>query len=142
MGKKKATKTRKLRPIIEQAIRDGNIFISSRKKAKYNFGQPQFSIETEYVYDVSFVNDSDWFDDDSDAVPITVKVHDDGSINFWFIRDREHMMDRTGIAWLQRELEEIMVMHKLGAYCSKRKIKPGHHDAVHLFPAQPRKKKK
>jgi hypothetical protein len=120
MGKKKASKSKKLRPLLEQAIRDGRIYCREFKQTQefINTGREQ---KRDYdIYQIVFGEDEDWFSsDDASSVHVVLELFRDGEIKFRFISGRKHMLDRTSSEWFKRELEEIIVMHKLGAFMSE-----------------------
>jgi hypothetical protein len=126
MGKKKATRSRILRPIIEAAIKDGKIFVSERVSRTittlaYNkYGEFKQTLEcTNIEYTVAFVEDKKWHHD-GDHIVLVTTLDDHGNIIFEFINNA-HVLTNEAERWLKEELEQIIVMFRLGGYQAEKK---------------------
>lgn len=129
MGKKKASKSRVLKPILEEAIRDGRIFCRHRANNRIVLdidGDLQIECDRRdpnyEIYEVSFGSDVQWWVIHSLSqphIPVEVHVFDDGNIDYHFVFPQTHMLAREYEVWFKRELEEIITMHRLGAYESE-----------------------
>ena len=143
MGKKKATKSKKLRPLLEQAIRNGKIYCLELKQNQelINLGYEQ---QRSYdIYQIVFGEDVDWFNsDDFSSIHVVLELFNNGDIKYRFISGQNHMLDRTNGDWFKKELEEIIVMHKLGAFQSesKRRSFPAGFNGKRKKPIKPKTK--
>jgi hypothetical protein len=135
MGKKKASRSKVMRPILEEAIREGLVFCRHRPRKSlstdmdsgviYEFdllpSDPGLGYE---LYEVTFGNDTHWWvvyphSTPTSSIPIEVRVYEDGRIDYQFVFDRAHVLSREHEVWFKQELEEIITMHKLGGYSSE-----------------------
>lgn len=131
MGKKKATKSKKLRPMLEQAIARDEVYCTQIRSRTidldgYVIDGPEYE-----SYDVMFGADvtpssSYWRNgerrNDGDHVHVRVDVYSTGDIRFYFIGNRDHMLNRVNSEWFCDQLEQIITLHKMGAYISKRQV--------------------
>lgn len=113
MGKKKATKSRKLRPVIEQYIQDGTIFCYEQEFAFLNLYEDN---SVERAYAISFGKDEIWHKNIPKGIHVLVLVMSDGSIDYQFRDQRKYALDLKHDEWFKEQLEQITVMYKLGAY--------------------------
>lgn len=97
----------------------GQVFVREKSTAYYVSMESKQGPRKFDIYEVCFGADKEWFDVDLDFfVPVLVYIKDDGSIKWEFVRPRQHVLDKTSEKWLTLELEEIIVMYKLGGFCS------------------------
>ena len=122
MGKKKATKSRKLRPLLERHIASGEIYCKGRASRRVMDLMTGQDILLDYdTYDITFGGDKErWYDEDYAVVCVTAKVYDDGEVKYDFYGNTNHMLSREHDRWFLAELEQIITMHKLGAFESER----------------------
>jgi hypothetical protein len=110
MGKKKASKARRLRPILEGAIDRGEVYCSLIVNPRMNDldGKIIETNERESYY-VMFGSDASpyagyWkngsIHNAGDYVHVYVSVYSDGSIRFHFNGSRDHVLDRKHSEWL------------------------------------------
>jgi hypothetical protein len=136
MGKKKASRSRKLRPLMQAAIDSGQVYVREQTSKTFivRWGPDDNPIfgpngrDGFVSYEVCLGSDSFWVSPTacqtalgkSDIfVPISVHVYDSGDIDWKFIESK-HVLDRSNAAWLSAQLEEIIVMYKLGGFQSDR----------------------
>jgi len=94
----------KLRPLIEKAIHDGEVFIIEK-----------WGVDSGSIYEVRIGSDQDWFYDGPDFfIPILIHVNDAGVIKWKFAETSIHALDKPNTQWLGAELEELLEMYKLG----------------------------
>lgn len=137
MGKKKASKARRLRPILERAIDQGEVYCSPvRVRYTDEYGKVLDTPEKE-SYKVMFGADASpngvyWVRGEprniGDHVHVCVDVYSDGRISFYFSGNRDHMLDRRHTEWFIDQLEQIITMHKMGGYTSEQNQPPGPDD--------------
>lgn len=150
MGKKKASRGRKLRPKLEQAIREGKIFVRTKSEAYLSGPENRESgrnpkRKSRETYEVCLGSDQGWFDGEDDFfVPIFVYLDEAGDLTWHFGRSRDHVLARTDADWLTGELEQIIVMHKLGGFTSEKKATAYGSDSSEAIwrYGRPKKKKK
>lgn len=127
MGKKKATTSRQIRPIIERAMSTGQVFCSRARPGIFKGG----------MYDIQALGNISWFDkntfiitfgedlltlEPSSALKVPslhVSVNKDGEIICTFMFKRTTMTDYD-LMWVKKNVEEIITMYKLGGYTSIR----------------------
>jgi len=115
VGKKKASQSRKLRPILEEHIREGRVYFRNFESSRSaNSGILTDGIQK---FEVIFGGDSQWFN--AFVIPLVVHINNQGDIDFYFIQSRAHMLSRTDEIWFETVLKEMITMHKLGAYESQ-----------------------
>jgi hypothetical protein len=122
MGKKKASRGRKLRPLLEKAIKGGAVFVREQRQAlKYNMLTLERVVSgrgDQHTYEVCIGADLGWVDVFPDFfIPIMVYVSANGRVEWSFVR-REHVLGRADAEWLSNELLGIVTMAKLGGYSS------------------------
>jgi len=127
MGKKKASRGRKLRALLDKAIQDGEVFVRE-KSSEFNSsleGRRSRSYQGKncrQVYEICIGSDHNLFDDSEDFfVPIFAYIDTDGIVTWQFARPRQHVLDRSNSEWLTQELSEILVMYRLGGFRSNHK---------------------
>lgn len=119
MGKKKASRSPKLRSLLEQAIRRGDVFCSD---VEIKYFSHTFGVTCEfdhYSYNITFLADDNWWNKDVIAVHAAVDKSN-GKVSYTFIDKKHDILDRTTDAWFTNVLGEIITMYRLGAYKSKR----------------------
>ena len=133
MGKKKASKARRLRPILENAIARGEVYCSLIVNPRVvDINDNIIENDEKESYHVVFGSDASPYDaywkngsmhNVGDHVCVYVSVYADGSIKFYFDGDRDHVLDRKHSEWFVDQLEQIITMHKMGAYESQQDAK-------------------
>ena len=115
MGKKKSSKSRRLRPILERAISQGEIYCKTR-----SYSTDRDHVQEQLIYDITFGRDANWWMLDSreefEVVGVSLIIQDDGEIRYWFMSGNNHMLNREHDKWFREELKEIITLHKMGAY--------------------------
>ncbi len=129
MGKKKASKAKKLRPILESAIDRGEVYCSLVVNPRiFDINGNPIETDEKESYHVMFGADALPYDaywknggmhNAGDYVHVYVSVYSDGSIKFSFNGNRQHVLDRKHSSWFVEQLEQIITMHKMGAYESQ-----------------------
>lgn len=116
MGKKKGSKSRRLRPILERAISRGEIYCKTRN---YTLDDERY-LPDRPVYDVTFGRDVNWWmlnsREDIETVGVAVTIMEDGDIHYWFTSGVNHMLNREHAKWFKGKLLEIITLHKIGAF--------------------------
>lgn len=133
MGKKKASKARRLRPILESAIDRGEVYCSLIVNPRMvDINGNLIEDDEKESYHVMFGSDASpyagyWkngsMHNAGDYVYVYVSVYADGSIKFHFNGNRDHVLDRKHSEWFVDQLEQIITMHKMGAYESQHDAK-------------------
>ena len=126
MGKKKASRSRKLYPILERAINDGNVFVTTRHSGfemditgtKLNVGGKIKEIETRrWHYTIAFVDDDLWYNAGNHII-VLASLDENGEAEFRFM-DIKNVLTNDLELWLKKEIEQIITMFKLGGYKSR-----------------------
>ena len=122
MGKKKASMSNKLRPVLEKAIKESAVFVRELK----NFAVMNYDDEAQRVYDpydryeIAFINDYPWWDDSdiTECITMSVTIHNDGKFEYSILSPNRAGLSRYHESWFLDQLGQIIVMAKLGAYPS------------------------
>lgn len=122
MGKKKATKSRKLRPLLERYIASGEIYCKGRTSRRAFDPITREEVVLPFdAYDITFGGDKEnWYFEQREIVSVTARVYDDGSVKYDFFGNTDHMLSREHDRWFIDELMQIITMHRLGAFESER----------------------
>jgi len=107
MGKKKASKTKKTKPQLEQFISKGLIYVRPIR----------YSSNGDKGYEFVFGRDGKY--NEADTISVLVYLDTNSKLKYYFSDPTKYLLNDTGSNWFIPELHEILVMHKLGAYVSK-----------------------
>lgn len=125
MGKKKASKSKKLRPILQQYIDKGLIYVRTKPKEYYNTLEFYYTPAKKFitVYEVAFGADNSFTTGyfNNECVLVTVYQTKDRISSWHFLKTKIHMLDSVDEQWLSNQLSEILTMYMLGAYQSDQK---------------------
>jgi hypothetical protein len=124
MGKKKATKSKLLRPALEKCINDNDIYVREKPKEFYSgvdFVHTPFSKYISAVYEIIFGIDCRFVDGyyNKECIFVVVYVSDDKIHNWNFLKTQLHVLDSNNSQWFEQQLLEIVTMSLLGAYQSQ-----------------------
>ena len=119
MGKKKATISRKLKIIIEDALRTGAIFVKEEKNWTSNWSGTEREYYDYEIYTIALGDDKEWFQEtvDSDFLTIRVNLYKH-KLDVVFTQSRRNVLSNEVATWFRQELEQILVMHKMGGFKS------------------------
>jgi hypothetical protein len=115
MGKKKASRGRKLRHIIAAAIDAGKVYI--RQKPSDSVG-----VHGGDIFEVSIGKDTSPWDSKmqaQDGIHLNVYIGKKNRVRVEFIYGRYFGLSRTDMAWLTDQLTNCIVMSKMGGHQSE-----------------------
>lgn len=111
MGKKKGRQAKVLKPIIENSINAGEVFVRELQQ------ESLYNTMTHTIYEISFGDDVNWYTpSDRDHCIVVARISQNGAVDVRF-RGRQGM-GRGDMVWLKEQIAEILVMFKMGAYQS------------------------
>lgn len=119
MGKKKATVSKKLKVVLDDALRTGAIFVKEQKNWSRSWQTDERTYFGYELYNISFGEDKEWFQEvvDSPFLTVEVKLYKT-RLEFDFTQSRRNVLSNEVETWFRNELEQILVMHKMGGFKS------------------------
>lgn len=133
MGKKKATFTKRIKPLIENAINDGNVYVRD-EYAAFNMVLKQSPSARAHLlykecYSVAFGMEE--FDDEyayEHGIEFEVIINQENKLTYTIItpwkkgrKQKQLSLNKTADIWLQDQLEQIITLAKMGAYPRQKK---------------------